>query len=305
MSKLRQKHDPLARKFLQDIEIAKEFLTWYLQSEVKEKCNFDTLIIESGSFVEDDLKTQYADIVYKMELKDNSSSVYIYILIEHQNIPVKLMPIRIIKYQLAIIQMHLDKYPKDVERLPLVVPLVFYTGKTSPYPHKNDIADLFADKELYLNSPLGSFKLADMSITEDSEILQHGKLAVLEMVIKHIHAKSFLKVIDQIIEALRVGHDAGIKSSLVDGAFSYLIDARKEDEIKALISQIQEKISYYEENVMTYAEVLKKEGEQKGLQLGEQKAQLEIAREMLKKGIDQSLVAEITKLSLAKIKTLH
>ena len=305
MSNLRKKHDPLARKFLQDIEIAKEFLTWHLQPDVKARCNFDTLIIESGSFVEDDLKTQYADIVYKMELQDKSSSVYIYTLIEHQNTPVKIMPIRIIKYQIAIIQMHLDKYPKDIDRIPLVIPVVFYTGKTSPYPYKTDIADMFADKELYLKNPLGSFKLADMSVTEDSEILQHGKLAVLEMTIKHIRAKSLFSVLDQIIEALRVGHNAGIKSSLVDGAFSYLIDARKEDEIKALISQVQEKISYYEENVMTYAEVLKKEGKQEGLQLGKQESQLEIAREMLKNGIDQSLVAKITKLPLSKIKTLH
>ncbi len=46
------------------------------------------------------------------------------------------------------------------------------------------------------------------------------------------------------------------------------------------------------------------EGKYEGKIEGKQESQLEIAQEMLKKGIEPSLVAEITKLSLAKIKTL-
>jgi predicted transposase/invertase (TIGR01784 family) len=57
--------------------------------------------------------------------------------------------------------------------------------------------------------------------------------------------------------------------------------------------------------MMTYAEELKREGKQEGIQLGEQKAQVKIAQTMLNAGFKEDEVSKITHLSLDIIKALH
>ena len=64
-----------------------------------------------------------------------------------------------------------------------------------------------------------------------------------------------------------------------------------------------EKLELAEKEAKEAVENLEK-GIETGKIEGRQESQLEIAREMLKKGIEISLVAEITKLPLAMIKTL-
>ncbi len=115
-----KKHDPLALKFLIDVMIAKEFLDIHLPFRIKNICDLNTLTIESGSYIEDDLKSHYYDVVYCLKSKDDDNSIYIYTLIDYQNSASELMPLRILRYQLAIIQKYIDKYGKN-SGLPSVI----------------------------------------------------------------------------------------------------------------------------------------------------------------------------------------
>ena len=121
--KLAKKHDGFVKKCLTDLGVAQEFLENYLHPKVKEKCDFNKIEIVAGSYIEDDLKAHASDIVYKLNLKDNSGCTYVYALIEHQSSPDKLMPFRILRYQMAIIQRHMEANPND--KIPLVAPIVF------------------------------------------------------------------------------------------------------------------------------------------------------------------------------------
>lgn len=60
-------------------------------------------------------------------------------------------------------------------------------------------------------------------------------------------------------------------------------------EIKPLVEVLITNIQDYEDTVMTYAEVLRKEGEQRCKQ--------EIAKNLLKSGVDTSVVAKATHLT--------
>ena len=102
--KLIMKHDELSKKFLTDLTSAKLFLTVHLDSKILAKCNLETLSIESGSYIDVDLRKRFSDIVYKIDLKDNTSCIYVYILIEHQSSAERLMPLRMLRYQIKIIQ---------------------------------------------------------------------------------------------------------------------------------------------------------------------------------------------------------
>lgn len=288
-------HDLLVRKYLTNKDAAKDFLLAHLPAELLDICDLDSIIAEPTSYIEDDLREHCSDIVHKLKIKNSKKNVYIYTLVEHQSSAVKLMPFRILKYQAAIMDKHL-KETKGSE-LPLVFPLVLYNGTRTPYPHSSELADLFIDREVYQKLPLGNFKLLDLTITDDNELLQHRKAALMEMVTKHIRAKEFVTVIPHIIQALQLAHELGIDHSLVDSVVVYMMQARENKEIKELSKQVKDNAPYYEDTIMTYAESMKKEGEKR--------AQQEIAKKLLANGMDPRSVAEITNLSLTQIKTLH
>lgn len=312
MTKLSKQHDPLARKFLTDIDVAKEFLQIHLVPEILARCDLDTLVIEPTSYIEDDLKLHCSDVVYKIRLKNGSGYAYIYTLVEHQSSPDKLMPFRIIKYQIAIIQNHIDTYGAS-KPLPIVVPLVFYNGTRSPYPYSSNIGDLFDDKELYNTIGLGNFKLIDLTQMEVKEILKHGKVAVLEMLQKAVQVRDFKALIETIVDALKLGLEHGLKQSLADSGIYYLFGAREYEEIKPLVERIKQQVPDCGEDVMNFIDAIKLEGkqagiqlgEQRGMQLGEQKGRQEVARNMLKLGINEKTIAEATNLTIEELRTLH
>ena len=191
MNKTHTPHDAIAKKFLTDVSIAKDFLEAHLPEEIKKHCDFSSLTLESSSFVEKDLAQHFSDILHKVRFTygENSTDGYIYMLLEHQSTPDELLPFRILRYQAAIIKRHLEKHEKDKSRhskIPIVIPLVLYNGKRSPYPHSCNIVDIFENQELAKQMPLGSFNLIDLTVTSDDELIKHGKAALLEIVQKHV-----------------------------------------------------------------------------------------------------------------------
>jgi predicted transposase/invertase (TIGR01784 family) len=302
-----RKHDELAKKFLTNVEVARDFLKCHLKPEIQNKLNLATLSIESESFIENDLRKRFADVIYQVNFKESSKVAYIYVLIEHQSTPDPLMPLRTLRYKLAVMQRYVDKHYKkgdhDIE-LPLVVSMVLYNGKDSPYPYKTDIMDMFSDKELAETVGLGKFKLIDLTTTDDNQILQHGKVALLEILQKHIRIRDFSNAIELIMSAILVAHDDNISKDLFESALSYMANAREIEDLEPLFKKILE-ISDYRETVMTYAEHYT----QKGRQEGKQETQMEIAKQLLKSGVDSSIIASATHLSKSQIdalkETLH
>lgn len=57
-------HDAVFKAFLTHPETARDFLLLHLPSNLLKVCNLDTLKLESGSFVEDDLRACYSDVLY-------------------------------------------------------------------------------------------------------------------------------------------------------------------------------------------------------------------------------------------------
>lgn len=298
LNKLRKEHDKIAKLFLTDKDIAHKFLSLYLPPEVLSKCNLSTMCIEPETYIEETLKSRASDIVYKINLYDTSDtdSIYLYVLIEHQAKADKLMPLRVIRYQLAIIEKHLDKTKGNELKLPLVVPLVLYNGKKSPYPYSCDIRELFADKHLYEKITLGKFDLIDLTIKPDDELLHHGKLSILEIVTKHIHDRDFIKTVDSVIKALIIAHDKNINQTLINGIFSYLIYAKEKKEIIYLLDKIKKRIPFYERNAMSYAEEL--------LQEGQEQAQQQIIKNMFNDGLSSEQIAKYAGISLDKLEKI-
>lgn len=60
-------HDAVFKTFLSRVETARDFIELHLPPSLTQICKLDTLRLESGSFLEDDLRPYYSDILYSLE----------------------------------------------------------------------------------------------------------------------------------------------------------------------------------------------------------------------------------------------
>lgn len=94
---------------------------------------------------------------------------------------------------------HLEQGNKT---LLVVIPLLFYQGKTAPYPYSTDWLDCFADQELAKSVYMQSFPLVDITVIPDEEILTHRRVALMELVQKHIRTRDMLELSQEIAALL-------------------------------------------------------------------------------------------------------
>ncbi|WP_197065072.1 Rpn family recombination-promoting nuclease/putative transposase [Vibrio hyugaensis] len=301
-------HDGLFKSFLTVPETASDFLDVHLPGHIKQICNLDTLQLQSGSFLEDELVPYYSDVLYSMET--DSGVGYVYALIEHQSSPDKHMGFRLMRYAIAAMQQHLDA---GNEKLPLVVPLLFYHGKTSPYPYSTNWLDEFDDPKLAKSIYTQAYPLVDVTVIPDDEIVQHKRVALLELVQKHVRQRDLLDFADTVVTLLLEHY---LTEKQLDSLMEYLVRVGETSNLEKLVRTLAEQVPEHEEKFMTIAEQLEARGREQGLkqgrqegkefgrQEGQQEAKLTIAKKMLAAGLDTDLISETTGLSEAELAKL-
>ncbi len=78
------------------------------------------------------------------------------------------------RYAIAAMQRHLDAGHKT---LPLVVPMLFYHGATSPYPFSLNWLDEFADPQLAKTLYGCPFPLIDVTVMDGNVVTSAVRLA--------------------------------------------------------------------------------------------------------------------------------
>ncbi|WP_166521530.1 Rpn family recombination-promoting nuclease/putative transposase, partial [Yersinia pestis] len=190
-------HDATFRQFLTQPEIARDFMELHLPAELRAICDLSTLKLESGSFVEDDLRQYFSDVLYSLDTVEGEG--YVHVLIEHQSSPDKHMAFRLIRYAIAAMQRHLEA---GHAKLPLVIPVLFYVGKRSPYPYSTRWLDEFDDPELAHKLYSGAFPLVDVTVIPDDDIMEHRSMAALTLLQKHIHQRDIATLTDRLATLL-------------------------------------------------------------------------------------------------------
>ncbi|MEX3020609.1 Rpn family recombination-promoting nuclease/putative transposase [Kluyvera sp. STS39-E] len=302
-------HDAVFKQFLGHPDTARDFLSIHLPASLKTICDLQTLKLESGSFIESDLRARYSDVLWSLNTADGEG--YIYVVIEHQSTADAHMAFRLMRYALAAMQRHLDAGHK---KLPLVIPMLFYHGMQSPYPFSLCWLDEFADGVTARQLYAAAFPLVDITVVPDDEIMQHHRVALLELIQKHIRQRDLLGLVENISHLLMSGcaNDSQLKA-----LFNYLLrsgDAvRFHEFLQAAIRRSPEQ----KERLMTIADRLREEGHwegmqagvqrglQQGLQQGKHEEALRIARMMFENGIDSSMVQLITGLSAEELASMH
>ncbi len=108
--------------------------------DVAARVDWDALEPLSCSFVSDQLRSTYSDLLFRTRLDGHQA--YIYVLMEHQSRSDPFMALRMLDYVVAIWNRYLDEHPK-AKSLPAVIPLVVHA---SPRGHTwrapTEVADL-------------------------------------------------------------------------------------------------------------------------------------------------------------------
>ena len=286
-------HDAVFKRFLRHPETATDFLTLYLPEAIRQRCDFSTLRLQSASFIDEDLRAWYSDVLWSVQTTCGAG--YVYVVIEHQSSPDNHMAFRLMRYAIAAMQRHLDAGHKT---LPLVVPILFYHGVASPYPFSLCWLDEFDDPETARQLYGSAFPLVDITVVSDDEIMQHRRMALLELVQKHIRERDLMVLVDNLVALLVKGY---ANDSQVETLFNYLVQSGSAPRFEAFIREVALRVPQHKERLMTIAECLRESGRRRGLLEGKlegkQDEALRIAHAMLEKGIDRELVLIITGLS--------
>ena len=195
MEKINNSHDLYFKEAMSDLRVAKDFLQQHLPDKVLAVTDLSTLRIEKDSYLSKHAKQLMSDMLYRVTM--NSNDGYIYVLVEHQSTPDRMMPFRLLRYTCEIIARHIKNLTGKT--LPVVVPLVFYHGQRT-YPYSTDIFDLFGkNKELAKNSLLKPFVLVDVGGIPDEDLKGKTWAGVFEFIQKHIHTRDFLSHISEMV----------------------------------------------------------------------------------------------------------
>ncbi len=286
-------HDAFFKKFLGDIAIARDFFEIHLPISLRQRCNFNTLSLCSGSFVESNLRNPCSDVLYSVRTTQDKG--YIYFLVEHQSSPQKMMAFRLMRYSLAAMQQHLEKGHKE---LPIVIPMLFYQGNRKRYPYKNDWFACFTDAELAREIYTRPFPVIDIPVMPDEEIITHRRVATLELVQKHIRVKDMVVLLKSLGALINLWP---LTPELFTSLLSYIIQAGNTEDIQQFMRKLAQQAPRYQEEIMTIAQQLEQKGKQEGLRQGmkkgKQEATLNIAFQLLVRGGDRILIKEATGLS--------
>ncbi|MGL4861472.1 MAG: Rpn family recombination-promoting nuclease/putative transposase [Enterobacteriaceae bacterium] len=291
-------HDTIFRKYLAQPEVARDFMELHLPSNLRALCDLTTLKLESGSFIEDNLRPYYSDVLYSLSTSEGDG--YIYVTLEHQSTSKKNIAFRLMRYSIAAMQRHLEA---GNEQLPLVIPILFYTGRPSPHPHSMNWLQGFAQPELARQLYSSDFPLVDITIIPDDEIMRHKSMAALTLLQKHIRQRDLTELVRPLAVTIA---SSQINGQQFETVVSYMLTSRLIKDSGLFMQQLAQQLleigeGPMQKRMLTLAEQLKQHGREEGREEGKAEGikakAFKIAGAMLSRGMSPKMVMELTELS--------
>ncbi|AFB32167.1 transposase (plasmid) [Rickettsia massiliae str. AZT80] len=322
----RPRHDELFKKVMSEPIAAREFLEHYLPVSFKNKINLNSVKIEKESFVTENLKKRFSDVVYSVSLKNDNvkdsttdsvdnDKAYVYVLIEHQSSSDYWIAFRLWQYMLLLCERYKDtnkgNNKQERDKLPLICPIVVYAND-KPYNAPRSFWELFEDSNTAKTLMLDEYLLVDLQKQSDDAIEKKKHLGMMEYMLKHIKARDILNLWQSLLERF--------KSSIeIDKENGYIyikwllwysdakVDADKQAELAKIIAKHLNKADG-EGLMRTIADKYIDEGIAQGMQIGKNEGKhertMEVAKNMLSNNYSIPEVSRITGLSISEINNL-
>ena len=256
------------------------------------------------SFISEHYKETESDLIYKVQFHDRE--VYIYILIEFQSTIDSFMALRVLNY---ITNFYMDFLVNNrgVKKLPAVFPIVLYNGE------ERWTAPVNLSALIEQTPPLGTFALDfQYFLIAENEYSQEALLKIRNIVSTLFLAESHYDLDVLEVELLNLFSSEGDRQAvslflnwfrqlafhgrLESGDYQSLESIyRNEEEVKTmLVTALERERERIFQNGLL-------EGKQEGRIEGKQEGRIETAKAMLAKGMEMTLISEITNLPEAQL----
>ena len=214
------------------------------------------------------------------------------------------MPFRLLEYEVAIIRSAVDKskIKNKSYKIPLVMPIVLYTGKQKW--NANKYLEKSQEKIQGLNIKIGNYSLVDINNYTEKELLEDNTFISKMMLIeKSKNTEEIAETLEKIINRIQK-EDKELLKSIIEIFLEEKIGIQKSTElIRKLESEGDSMLAIVDmirkENQM-YIDMGRKEGKKEG----KKDTLREIAIKMLKKNLTEKEITEITGISKKELNNL-
>jgi len=274
-------HDAFVKEVFSHKEHAEDFLKNYLPQDICRLIDFDSLTIVKDSFVDEDLKEHFSDLLYEVQL--SSRPGFIYLLFEHKSIPERFTGLQLLRYMVKIWDLYLKQQQEPI--LPVIIPLVIYNGRRK-WTIKTNFSYLFGEIERELNKYIPEFNylLYDLSPISDEEIKGKVILRATLMALKYLTTSEPGKHLKEIFSLFKDLGRSNTALQYLETLLRYIASASdkiEEEEITEAIKQIEKEADIMPTLAEKWIEQGRIEGQKQGEAQGMIKGMVLEAQEMV------------------------
>ncbi len=286
-------------------DIAIDFLNQFLPEEVSALIDYDSLELQSNSFLDEELQEVFADTVFRCRMKESQKAdLYLSVLIEHKSYPDKYAAIQILNY---LTKAYLAQLKSGESTLYPVIPLLFYQGEQE-WQYR-PLLQLIEGLSEELNKFIPDFTTIFVDLVRKSETELEDIENIFLLSALYIQKFRMDKALFEKLEKIMSKFDSvrHRKRNFSNSIIVYLFDITSitKEELIILIARFPEQIKT---EIMTTFEIAEQRGIEKGIEKGMQKGieqnKVEIILKGYQKGASIEFLADITGLSAERVKEI-
>jgi predicted transposase/invertase (TIGR01784 family) len=277
MPDIKNPHDHFFRATFTHRNVAAGFARHYLPLDIVENLDLETLQPTKDSFVDDELRDHFTDLLYETRLKDNTLA-YVYLLFEHKSYSEPWVAFQLLRYMVRIWEYALEQY--QVTTLPPIIPLVVYHGEQRWQVDARFCHLVTACPPLADYVPDFRYELYDLSMYSDEELVGAVNLRLPLFLMKHIFDKDWHKVLPRVMQLLEELAYAESGLAYVERALRYLAAAARtlrSEDLEEAVAQTFPKTGGV--LMQTIAQTWVEEGIEQGIEQGIERGAMQARRE--------------------------
>ena len=287
-------------------QMVEELLRDFVREDWVKLIDFSTLKKYNNSFVSDDLKERFDDVIWTVLW--GKQQLYIYILIEFQSGIDYFMSVRMMTYLGLLYQdLIMSETVKTGQKLPPVLPIVLYNGtkrwENAPLDIKDTIEKSPRGLDQYL--PQLRYLLIDEGYYDNHELESLKSLvSALFQLERQQTPEDVCRIITALIDWLKSPEQQSLRRAFTVWLGRVLLPSRYPGESIPEFHDLQEVHAMLSETVKSWPAQWMAKGLEKGLEKGREETLAQTALRMLTEGIDSELVTKITGLSREQLEKL-
>lgn len=316
--RLHQPHDKLFKSSFGDRNTARAFFRTHFPPAIVAIIDWESLRLESGSFIDDELRSSESDLLYRVGLQaahriSATADAFVYLLFEHQRREDRWIALRLLTYQTRIWQKYRAAHPLSLA-LPPILPMVLAQNNQawSIVPRFHALLDASGEAADFGKSPLSQYVPDFM----------YGLIQLAALPFTEITGTSLGTLTLRVLKAERTGDlmsdlvwDEALLLDLtpshMERILRYIVGVGEFDKTTINRKLNTLKTPAIKDNAMTIAEQYRQEGRQEGQQEGRREGQqigqligrIQLLQDLL--GRDATPAENLATRSISDLQAMH